>query len=75
MSLKLYALLLIGVVVGSSVGYGISLVYTPPFLEDVLPNNYKTKLDELTQQHPATPGPEYPSRGSDLRPRGSPRGV
>jgi hypothetical protein len=51
MSLKLYALLLIGVVVGSSVGYGISLVYTPPFLEDVLPNNYKTKLDELTQQH------------------------
>ena len=51
MSLKLYALLLIGVVVGGCVGYGVSLVYTPPFLEDVLPNNYKTMLDEITQLH------------------------
>ena len=51
MSLKLYALLLIGVVIGGCVGYGGSLVYTPPFLEDVLPNNYKTLLDEITQLH------------------------
>jgi hypothetical protein len=51
MSMKLYALLLIGVVIGGSVGYGVSLVYTPQFLEDVLPNNYKTRLDELTQQY------------------------
>jgi predicted transglutaminase-like cysteine proteinase len=42
---------LIGVVVGGCVGYGVSLVYTPPFLEDVLPNNYKTMLDEVTQLH------------------------
>ena len=51
MSAKLYALLLIGVVIGGCVGYGVSLVYTPQFLEDVLPNNYKTRLDELTQQY------------------------
>ena len=51
MSLKLYALLLVGVVVGGCVGYGVSLVYTPSFLEDVLPDNYKTKLDEITQLH------------------------
>ena len=49
--MKLYALLLIGVVIGGCVGYGVSLVYTPQFLEDVLPNNYKTRLDELTQQY------------------------
>ena len=51
MSLKPYALLLVGVVIGGCVGYGVSLVYTPPFLEDVLPNNYKTMLDEITQLH------------------------
>jgi hypothetical protein len=51
MSLKLYSLLLIGVVIGGCIGYGVSLVYTPQFLEDVLPDNYKTRLDELTQQY------------------------
>jgi hypothetical protein len=51
MGLKLYAILLIGVVIGGCVGYGVSLVYTPQFLEDVLPNNYKAQFDELSQQY------------------------
>jgi outer membrane murein-binding lipoprotein Lpp len=51
MSLKLYSLLLIGVVIGGCVGYVVSLVYTPQFLEDVLPNNYKAQLDDLSQQY------------------------
>jgi hypothetical protein len=50
MGWKYLALLLIGVVLGGSAGYGVSLVYTPEFLKEVLPDNYKSKLDGLLQQ-------------------------
>ena len=47
MNMKFFSILLIGIILGGSAGYSVSLIYTPQILEDVLPNNYKTRYDEL----------------------------
>jgi hypothetical protein len=49
MSAKLYALALVGVLLGGCLGYGLGLFYTPPFLEGTFPDSYKERLDDLTQ--------------------------
>ena len=51
MNLKTLSLFVIAVLLGGSVGYGVSLFYTPQILEDVLPNNYKTRYDEMLQRY------------------------
>jgi len=49
MSSKLYALALVGVLLGGCLGYGLSLFYTPPFLVDAFPGSTMARLDDLTQ--------------------------
>ena len=50
MSWKYSALLLVGLILGAGVGYGVSLVYTPEVLDEFLPDNYKSRCDRLQQQ-------------------------
>ena len=49
MSSKLYALALVGVLLGGCLGYGLSLFYTPPFLVEAFPGSTMARLDDLTQ--------------------------
>jgi len=51
MNPKALSIFVIVLVLGGCIGYGVSLVYTPQILADVLPNNYKSRLDELSQQY------------------------
>jgi hypothetical protein len=65
MDWKNIALLLIGVIIGGGIGYSVSLVYTPQFIEGILPDNYKTQLDELIQQHRTLAG-QYENTTADM---------
>ncbi|HUS78544.1 MAG TPA: hypothetical protein VM050_07775 [Patescibacteria group bacterium] len=47
MGLKSVALVIVGLLIGGAVGYGVSLVYTPEFLVDLLPENYVSRFEEL----------------------------
>ena len=49
MSGKTYALMFLGIILGGSLGFTINLVYIPKFVDDYFPDNYRARLDELTQ--------------------------
>ncbi len=51
MSGKNYALMFIGIVLGGSIGFTVNLVYIPKFVDDYFPDNYRARLDELTQTY------------------------
>jgi len=51
MSSKLYALALVGVLIGGCLGYGLSLFYTPPFLGEPFPGSTVARLDDLTEDY------------------------
>jgi hypothetical protein len=51
MSGKTYALMFLGIVLGGSLGFTINLVYIPKFVDDYFPDNYRARLDELTQEY------------------------
>lgn len=50
MSLKYSSLILVGLILGASVGYGVGLVYIPEIVDEFLPDNYKSKYDKLHGQ-------------------------
>jgi membrane protein YqaA with SNARE-associated domain len=58
MSAKLYALALVGVLLGGCLGYGLGLFYTPPFLEGTFPDSYKERLGEAGRPDPGISQPE-----------------
>ncbi len=49
MSGKTYALMFIGIILGGSLGFTVNLVYIPKFVDDYFPDNYRARLNELTQ--------------------------
>ncbi len=49
MSGKTYALIFIGIILGFSLGFTVNLVYIPKFVDDYFPDNYRARLNELTQ--------------------------
>lgn len=51
MSSKSVSLFLIGIILGSGLGYGASIVYPTQFFNGLSPNNYKTKYDDLFQKY------------------------
>jgi hypothetical protein len=51
MSGKSISLMLIGIILSGCIGYGIGQVYSPNFVNEILPNNIRVKYDELYQQY------------------------
>jgi hypothetical protein len=39
------------IVLGGSLGFTVNFLYTPRFLDDYFPDNYRARLDELTQKY------------------------
>jgi hypothetical protein len=43
--------MLIGIILGGSLGFTVNLVYIPKFVDEYFPDNYRARLDELIQTY------------------------
>ena len=51
MSGKILSISLIVLLLGSCIGYGVGQIYSPEFIDDIIPNSFKARFEELYQKY------------------------